>query len=49
MLSFTIEKQSCVKYQILAVTVDTSIIRRLGSVEERYFNEIVDKIVDSIF
>jgi len=49
MLSFQMEKQSYVKCQILAVTVDTGILRRLGSIKEKYFNEIVDKIVDSIF
>ena len=49
MLSFKMEKQSYVKCQILAVTVDTGILRRLGTIKERYFNEIVDKIVDSIF
>ena len=49
MLSFKMGKQSYVKCQILAVTVDTGILRRLGTIKAQYFNEIVDKIVDSIF
>jgi hypothetical protein len=43
------DKQSFVKCQILAVTVDTGILRRLGSIKQKYFDEIVDKIVESIF
>ncbi len=49
MMSFKMEKQSYVKCQILAVTVDTGIMRRLGSIKQKYFDDIVDKIVDSIF
>ena len=49
MLSFRMEKQSYVKCQILAVTVDTGILRRLGTIKARYFDEIIDKIIDSIF
>ena len=49
MLSFKLEKTSFVKCQILAVTVDTGILRRLGSIKQPFFDEIVDKIVDSIF
>ena len=49
MLTFKMEKQSYVKCQILAVTIDTGILRRLGSIKEKFFNEIVDKIVESIF
>lgn len=49
MLTFKMEKQSYVKCQILAVTVDTGILRRLGSIKQQYFDEIVDKIVESIF
>ncbi len=49
MLSFKMAKQSYVKCQVLAVTVDDGILRRLGSIKQKYFDEIVDKIVDSIF
>ena len=49
MLSFKMEKQSYVKCQVLAVTVDNGILRRLGSIKQKYFDEIVDKIIVSIF
>ena len=49
MLSFKMAKQSYVKCQILAVTIDDGILRRLGSIKQKYFDEIVDKIVGSIF
>ncbi|MBO6143832.1 MAG: type II toxin-antitoxin system PemK/MazF family toxin [Prevotella sp.] len=49
MLSFKMAKQSYVKCQVLAVTVDNSILRRLGSIKQKYFDEIVDKIIESIF
>ena len=49
MLSFSMAKQSYVKCQVLAVTVDDGIIRRLGSIKQTYFDEIVDKIIASIF
>lgn len=40
---------SLVKCQIIAGYVERDILRRLGSVKERYFNEIVDKTIESIF
>lgn len=42
-------KPSLVKCQIIAGYVERDILRRLGSVKERYFNEIVDKTIESIF
>jgi mRNA-degrading endonuclease toxin of MazEF toxin-antitoxin module len=49
MLSFEMEKQSYVKCQLLAADVETGILRKLGTIKEKYFNEIVDKVIDSIF
>jgi hypothetical protein len=43
------QKKSYVKCQVLAVTVDNGIIRRLGTIKQDYFDEIVDKIIESIF
>ena len=42
-------KPSVVKCQIIAGYVEKDISRRLGSIKEDYFNEIVDKIIASIF
>ena len=42
-------KPSLVKCQIIAGYVERDIIRRLGSIKDRYFNEIVDKTIESIF
>ena len=46
---FTFSKPSLVKCQIITGNIERDVQRRLGSIKERYFNEIVDKIVDSIF
>jgi hypothetical protein len=37
------------KYQIIAGYVERDIFRRLGSIKDKYFNEIVDKTIESIF
>lgn len=42
-------KPSVVKCQIIAGYIDRDVNRRLGSIKEKYFNEIVDKVIDSIF
>ena len=49
MLSFKLQKPSFVKCQLLAADVETAIIRKLGHIKEPYFNEIVDKTIESIF
>ena len=49
LLSHTFSKPSFVKCQIIAGYTDRDIIQRLGSIKEKYFNEIVDKVIDSIF
>ena len=45
----TFAKPSLVKCQIIAGYVERDIYRRLGSIKEKYFNEIVDKTIVSIF
>ena len=45
----TFAKPSLVKCQIIAGYVERDIIRRLGTIKERFFNEIVDKTIESIF
>jgi len=49
MLTFKMEKPSFVKCQLVAADVENGVIRRLGSIKEKYFNEIVDKVIESIF
>ena len=44
-----IEKKRLVKCQIITGYVERDVQRRLGSIKQKYFDEIVDKIVDSIF
>lgn len=46
---FTFSKPSRVKCQIIAGYVERDIMRRIGTIKEYYFNEIVDKIIESIF
>ena len=45
----TFAKPSLVKCQIIAGYIERDVVRRLGSIKEKYFNEIVDKIIESIF
>ena len=49
MLSFKLEKPSWVKCQLVAADVESGVLRRLGTIKEKYFNEIVDKVIESIF
>ena len=43
------EKASLVKCQIITGYIERDVQRKLGSIKQKYFDEIVDKIVDSIF
>lgn len=49
MLTFKLEKPSWVKCQLVAADVESGVLRRLGTIKEKYFNEIVDKVIESIF
>ena len=49
MLTFHLDKPSWVKCHLVAADIESSVIRRLGSVKEEYFNEIIDRIIVSIF
>lgn len=49
MLSFSLEKPSFVKCQLIAADVESGILRKLGTIKEAYFNELVDKVINSIF
>ena len=46
---FTFSKPSLVKCQIITGNIDRDVTCRLGSIKQRYFDEIVDKIIESIF
>ena len=46
---FSFSKPSCVKCQIISGYLERDIERRLGTVKQPYFDEIVDKIIESIF
>ncbi len=49
LLSHSFTKPSFVKCQIIAGYTDRDVMRRLGTIKEKYFNEIVDKVITSIF
>lgn len=42
-------KPSIVKCQIITGNIERDVVRRLGSIKQKYFDEIVDKIIESIF
>ena len=46
---FTFSKPCLVKCHIITGNIERDVQRRLGSIKQKYFDEIVDKIVDSIF
>ena len=46
---FSFSKPSVVKCQIITGNIERDVTRRLGSIKQKYFNEIVDKIIESIF
>ena len=46
---FIFSKPSLVKCQILTGNIERDVNRRLGSIKQRFFDEIVDKIINSIF
>ena len=49
LLSFSFSKPSLVKCKILTGNIERDVQRRLGSIKQKYFDEIVDKIIVSIF
>jgi hypothetical protein len=49
LISHRFVKPSLVKCQIISGYVERDVLRRLGAIKERYFNEIVDKVIASIF
>lgn len=49
LVSHSFSKPSVVKCQIIAGYTDRDIIRRLGSIKQVYFDEIVDKVIESVF
>ena len=46
---FSFSKPSLVKCQIITGNIERDVTRCLGSIKQEYFDEIVDKIVESIF
>lgn len=46
---FIFSKPSIVKCQILTGNIERDVNRRLGSIKQKFFDEIVDKIINSIF
>ena len=49
LISHKFSKPSLVKCQIISGYVERDVTRRLGAIKEKYFNEIVDKVIESIF
>ena len=46
---FSFSKPSVVKCHIIVGNIERDVTRRLGSIKKKYFDEIVDKIIESIF
>jgi len=49
MIDFQLQKQSFVKCHILVANMESIVFKKIGKMKLRYFNEVVDKIIESIF
>lgn len=49
MLTVPMQKQSYVKCQLLVGNIERDVIRKLSRMKQPYFNEVVEKIKDTIF
>ena len=49
MLTCKLSKQSYVKCQLIVGNVERDVVKRLGKMKQPYFDEMVDKIIESIF
>jgi hypothetical protein len=49
MITFELSKQSFVKCHILVADMETAIFKKIGRMKNPYFNEMVDKVIHSIF
>ena len=49
MVSVPMKKQSYIKCQLLVGDVERDVIRKISSLQQPYFNEVVQKIKETIF
>jgi lipopolysaccharide biosynthesis glycosyltransferase len=49
MLTKPMDKQSFVKCHILVVDVERDVIRKISRMKQPYFDEMIDKVIGSIF
>ena len=49
MLTKPLDKKSYVKCQLLVGNIERDVIRKLSAVRQPYFDDIVDKVIKSIF
>ncbi|MDR3235874.1 MAG: type II toxin-antitoxin system PemK/MazF family toxin [Prevotellaceae bacterium] len=49
MLTFKMEKRSFVKCHLIVVNMERDVLRKLGRMKEPYFDNMVKKIIESIF
>lgn len=49
MLTYPMQKQSYVKCQLLVGNVERDVLRRISRLKQPYFDEVIEKIKESIF
>jgi len=49
MIDFQLKKQSFVKCHILIANMESIVFKKIGKMKLKYFDEMVNKIIDSIF
>ena len=49
MMTTPLAKKSYVKCQILTANIERDVIKKIGKLKQPYFDEVIDKIIKSIF
>ncbi|MDR1815021.1 MAG: hypothetical protein LBR18_09285 [Tannerella sp.] len=49
MITFKLKKKSFIKCQIITSDKERGVIRRVGKMKQPYFDEMVDKVIASVF
>ena len=49
MIDFSLSKESYIKCQIITSDKENGVIRKIGRMKSPYFDQMIDKIIESIF
>jgi hypothetical protein len=49
MIDFQLTKKSYIKCHILVANMENTVFRKIGKMKLNYFNEMIDKVIKSVF